>query len=677
MDDYADERLKQLDDLRFSTLDQWPADIRRKREESVNPRPCLTIDKINQYITQVVNDVRQNRPSGKVRPIDDVSDPETAQIFQDVIREIEDQSSAPIAYETALESAVRIGEGYFRFITDYESETSFNQVIKAKIIPNAFSVYLGPHVMPDGSDAEYGYIVEDMPVEKFKREYPGKKFEVPDFEGFGNDWATKETVRVAEGFYFDFKDQLLLFTADGKTITQDEYFAFPDDQKPQIVDQRETKLKSVKWCKFTAAEILDKGDWAGKYIPLVKVIGKEALVDGKRMVWGLVRPAKDSLRMYNYWASTITEKLALSPKTPFIGAVGQFEGLENQWEKANTENLSRLEYNPVDVNGQALPPPQRQQPAPIEAAMIQQLQLIEHDVQTSLGMYKAALGQEQPQQSGRAILALTRESDTGTYHFSANLGVSVCHGYRILIDLIPKIYDTKRVLRMMGEDGEVSHAIHDPTQEVAKRQITDLQGNVKKIYNLGVGTYDVTVTTGPSYTTRRMEAAATMADLANSAKDPASAAVVRYLAVKNSDFNGQQEAVDMLKRLLPPQVQDMEQGPIPPQVQQKMQEMTQQIQMMAEAGQKLSQENQQLKSGQQEAIAKIEAEHDIKMKQLALEERIEQEKARLEQAKAMQDAELQILKIRLDAKTKVEVAEIAGKVDIATSQISAATAATQ
>jgi len=684
---YEDERKNQLDDLKFSTLEQWPDSIRQSRENDVNgARPCLTIDKINQYIQQVVNDFRQNPVAGKVRPVSDDADEDAAGVFQGVIRNIEDHSTASVAYTTAGESAVRVGEGYFRFITEYKDEKSFKQKIIIRAVADTFSVFLGPHKMPDGSDAEYGFILEDVVEDKFKRLYPKAKFKKTDFEGDADDWRKENEIRVAEYFYFDYKPQEIVFTEDGRTVPRETYDAILEP-KPAILDQRTTQIKTVKWCKLTGVEILEKRDWAGKWIPIVKVIGKEIWVEGKRHCWGLVRPAKDSLRMYNYWASTITERMALSPKAPFIMAEGQDAGYEEMWQKANTTNYSRLIYNPKSIDGLSVPPPARQAPAQLEAAMIQQMQVIEHDVKTSLGMFKEALGEGKPQQSGKAILALTRESDTGTYHFSGNLGISICHGTRIMIDLIPKIYDTEEVMQMLGEDGQLDQARIDPNQPQAVRPIPQPDGSVKKIYNLGVGEYDVTVTVGPSYNTRRMENAALFTDLANSAKDPASAAILHYLAVKNADLSGEPDPSELLKVMLPPPVQrvmDKDQEPIPPAVAQRMAQLEQALQIA-------DQENKELKSGvvetqmkvqahQQEVIAKMEINAQEKQMELSMQKQHDDAQLQLDQAKAettlqaerermrnemqmarekaQSDAEVAIFKANLDAETKIKVARI-------------------
>ena len=619
IDDYSDERKRQKDDLLFSTLDQWPGDVRAAREGDPNgPRPCLTIDQINQYIVQVVNDMRQNKPAIKARPVDDQADIGTAEVFQGVIRQIEDQSTAQVAYATAGESAVRVGEGYFRVITEYENDTAFDQVIRIKRVPDMFCCYLGPHEMPDGSDAEYGFIFEWMPLSKFRRNWPKAKYTATEFNELQSDyvgnWYDEEKICVAEYFYFDYEK---------KTI-----------ENPETGEKRDTRIRSTKWCKLTGVEILEKRDWAGKYIPIIKVIGKEAVIEGRKKCWGLVRPAKDTLRMYNYMASAVVERIGLSPKTPHIGAKGQFEGLEDRWQQANVQNFPYLEYNVISAeSGAPVPPPQRQPPSQIEAGLINFMQISKEDVQASLGMFKASLGKEQPNQSGKAILALTRESDTGTFHFADNQSLSIMYCGRILIDLIPKIYDTARIVKILGEDGKMRTAELDPSQPQAVSEMQDpLTGKVRTIYNLGVGTYDVTVTVGPSFNTKRMEAATLFTDLANTSKDPISATVMRYLAIKNSDFNGAEQAAEMMEKLLPPGLIQKEGQP---NIDPRAQAVINQLQMaLQEQGKKV----QELETGEKAKEAKVLADHDAKMKQIELNKAEAAAQAELDRQKA--EAEL-------------------------------------
>ena len=632
IDDYSDERKKQKDDLLFSVLDQWPSDIRAAREGDPNgSRPCLTIDNINQYIVQVVNDMRQNKPAIKVRPVDDQADIGTAEVFQGIIRQIEDQSVAQVAYATAGESSVRVGEGYVRVVSEYESEDSFDQVLKIKRVPDMFCVYLGPHEMPDGSDSEYGFVFEWMPLNKFRRQWPKAKYHQTEFDELQSDylgnWYDNEKICVAEYFYFDYEKATLCFLKNGETVVKDSKNPYP---KEAIAEERETRLRSTRWVKLTGVEILEKQDWAGKYIPIAKEVGKEAVVDGKKKCWGLVRPAKDSLRMYNYWASAITEKIGLSPKAPYIGAKAQFEGLEDRWAKANVENQPYLEYNVISAeSGAPVPPPQRQPPVPMEVAMVQQMQTIREDVQASLGMFKASLGKEQPNQSGKAILALTRESDTGTFHFSDNQSIMIQHVGRILVDAIPKYYDTARIVKILGEDGKLRTAQLDPNASKASQEQPDpMTGKIQTIYNLGVGTYDVTVTTGPSFNTKRMEAATLFTDLANTSKDPISATVMRYLAIKNSDFNGAEQAAEMMEKLLPPGLIQKEGQP---NVDPRAQAVINQLQTaLQEQGKKL----QEAETGEKVKQQKVLADHDAKMKQVELDKVEAAAKAELEREKA-------------------------------------------
>ena len=664
------ERAKMKDDLRFAALDQWPLDLRKEREDPEQeggPRPCLTIDKLNQYLVQVVNDVRQGKPGINVRPQDDKADIETAKVLKGLIRNIEDQSNADIAYATAVESAAKVGLGYFRIMTEYVEGGAFNdQEIFIRPIPNTFSVYLGKHLMPDGSDAERGYIVEQMEKEKFKAQFPDAKPDSKDFDELDADtrswwYPDEESVIVVEEYCVKHTRLELLFLEDGTTIPAEDYRK-NQQPKPAIQDSRWTTRKQLKWKKCTAVEELDSRDLPGQYIPIVEVVGREAWVDGKRVLWGLVRPAKDSLRMYNYWASTITERMALAPKQPYIGAQGQFEGLEQRWRDANRKNRAYLEYKVIDVNGNAIPAPKREGPVPMEAALLQQMQVIEHDVQTSLGMFKAAVGETESQQSGRALLALQKESDTGTYHFGANQAIAIRHAGRIILDLIPHYYDTKRIVRILGDDGEPQAVQIDPEQQVARQEIPQQDGSIKNIYNPNIGEYDISITVGPSYNTKRMEAAATFVEMAKGSADPASAAVLRYLVMRNSDSAGADEAAKVLKSLLPPQaLQALDSNePMSPKAMAAMQQMQMQGQQMMEEMQKLQQENVQLKAGTQADMVKIQAESQESQAKLALAR--QEAEAELALQKQKQDGELQL------AREKA-MAEISLKREIAAAEL--------
>lgn len=652
------ERAKMKDDLRFCTLDQWPADVRAERENDPEngARPCLTIDKINQYIVQVVNDIRQGRPGIVVRPVDDAADPETAKILKGLIRNIEDQSNAEVAYSGGTEWQTRVGMGYWRVNTRYISPESFNQDIFIDPIPNAFAVYLGEHYNPDGSDARYGFILESMDEATFKQKYPNAKW---GGEEFSNDidssqlgkWRTESTITVAEYYCLKREDDILYFLADGNTIYKSVYDKWNFQlapERPPVQDQRPSYREQLWWYKMTGVEVLDKRRLPGKYIPIVKVVGREAIVDGKKVCWGLVRPAKDSLRMYNYFASTITEKMGLAPKAPFIGAKGMFKGVEDKWKKANRINYAYLEYEAMDINGTALPPPKRQEPTPFEAALVNQLQIIEHDVQTSLGIFKAGLGEHEPQQSGRAILALQRESDTGTYHFGANLGLSIRHTGRIILDLIPHYYDTKRIVRIIGEDGTATSATLDPNADAAMKQ-----DGMKQIFNPTLGNYDVTITVGPSYNTKRMEVSAVLTEMVKSQPDLMQ--IFGDVFFRSLDFPYADVIAERMKRMFP-HMQDQD-------MRQLTEELMQVKERLAGAEEVMASQQEELQSAKQQEAAKIrQLELDAKFKER------EQELRRLE-AEAKAQLELFIAEQKIALQAMELQAKIEGDVDGAIQKI--------
>jgi hypothetical protein len=657
----AEQRELQKRDLRFRTLDQWDPAIREAREKDITgPRPCLTIDKMGQYVQQIINQIRKNKPSGKVRGVDDKADPKTAQVFQGIVRHIDDISTTDIVYETAAEWAIDTGEGYWRYVTKYLPGSVDEQEIYRMPIHDGFSVYLGPHNMPDGSDAEYAFVFEDVDKKEFERKHPGKNVDANMFADVAGQmvWLPEDKVRICEYFYYDMVEENLVKLSDGSTMTREAYDAmevpvsdqFAPMPKPAIVAERKAEKKVVKWCKLTGAEILEKQDWAGKYLPIVKVVGHQKIVDGKVKRWGLIRPAIDPCRLYNWTASVIAERVGLSPLNQFIASEGQISGHEKEWSESNRIRRAVLLYKREDVNGNATPPPQRTPPIQADSALANLLMVYEHDIQTALGMFKASVGEEQGDQSGRAIRALQSQSDTATFHFPNNLSASIRRGLEIEIDLIPKIYDTQRVARIIGEDGKARQVALNPNQQEAVREVKDAQGNViKSIYNLNVGTYDVTATVGPSYATGRQE----VAELTHEAmkNNPALVQIIGDLAYRSLDNPYADQIADRLKKLLPPALQDRPEGQnLPPQV-------IQQIEQMKQAIQAMQQENQQLKAGTMEGMAKVKADAEAKQAALAVQKENDDKELMLKAAKQEQEARLAREKAEADFALKKWIAE--------------------
>jgi len=596
---YSDSREDELDDLRFMAGSpdnqwQWPADVLQTRGsvqgQTINARPCLTINKLPQHVRMVTNEQRQNRPSGKVIPADDNADVQVAAIYDGMVRHIEYMSDADVAYDTACENQVTYGEGYIRVLTEYCDENTFDQDLRIGRIRNSFSVYMDPMSQdPTGADAEWCFITEDLTKEEYEREYPNAAPLSSMLASGVNDqylsqWLDENTIRIAEYFYYTHKKETLNLYPGNNSF----FVGTPEDKdmkrmgvKP--IRSREVDRRKVMWMKTNGFEVLQEQEWAGKYIPVVRVIGNEFEVEGQIYISGLVRNAKDAQRMYNYWTSQEAEMLALAPKAPFIGYGGQFEGYEMQWKTANTTNWPYLEVNPdvTDGAGSVLPLPQRAAPPLPQTGLIQAKMGASEDIKSTTGQYDSSLGMGVNERSGRAILAREKQGDTGTYHYVDNLARAIRHITRQLVDMIPKIYDTERIARIVGIDGEVEMVKINPEQPEPVKEIRDMESGIliEKIYNPGVGKYDVVVTTGPSYMTKRQESMDAMSQILQG--NPQLWSVAGDLFVKNMDWPGAQELADRLAKTIDPKL--LENGDKDPALQaaeQQMQAMGQEMEQM-------------------------------------------------------------------------------------------------
>ena len=594
----AESREDEIDDLRFYAGSpdnhwQWPADVLATRGavqgQTINARPTLTINKLPQHVRQVTNDMRQNRPGAKVIPVDDNADVEVADIFNGMIRHIEYISDADVAYDTACENQVSYGEGYITLYTEYCDENTFDQDIKIGRVRNSFSVYMDPLIQdPTGADAKWCFITEDLTKAEYERQYPDAA-PISTLQSLGvgdqsiSNWLNEDTVRIAGYYYVDYdKTTLNLYPGN-----QSAFVGTPEDKmlkemfgKP--IKSRVSERPRVKYCKINGYEILEEKEWAGKWIPVIRVVGNEFEVDGRLYVSGLVRNAKDAQRMYNYWVSQEAEMLALAPKAPFIGYGGQFEGYEDKWKTANTNNWPYLEVNPdvTDGQGAVLPLPQRAQPPMASTGLLQAKSGASEDIKSTTGQYNASLGMGSNERSGKAILARQREGDVGTYHYGDNLTRAVRHVARQLVDLIPKIYDTQRIARIIGEDGETKMVKINPDQPQPVNKIVNEQGIViEKIYNPGVGKYDVVATTGPGYATKRQEALEAMAQLLQG--NPQLWSVAGDLFVKNMDWPGAQEMAKRFQKTIDPKfLSDGDEDPALQAAQQQIQAMGAEMEQM-------------------------------------------------------------------------------------------------
>jgi hypothetical protein len=553
-----------LDDLKFSAGDQWPVEVQNSR--NLEARPCLTINKLDGFVRQVCNQQRQARPRMKAHSMNSQANAKVAEILTGIFKHIEVNSDADAAYDTAFEFAVRMGWGYWRVVTDYTRPDSFDQEIYIRPIPNPFTVYFDPNSqMPDGSDAESCLITEVMSKKDFKAQYPGAD-DGGNFtqRGTGDadaDWIMREDIRVAEWWYTERQKTKLLMLSDGTQVYKDEA---PSDEIMamagiMVVAERETMRKVIKWAKLTGIEVLEESTWAGKYIPIVPCYGQQIVVDDKRKKYGLVRMAKDPQRMYNYWRTALTESVALAPKAKWLLAEGQDEGHENEWAQANIKATPVLRYKQKDIEGQPAPVPARLQPEPPPAGIVEATNSINQDLQTVVGIFDPNQ-MMQGNMSGKAIRGQQMQIDLSNFHYYDNLTRSLKQTGRIILDLIPRIYDKERVMRIIGQDSR-------PEMVTINQRTVDEMGAEKILNDVTVGEYDVYMDTGPGYQSKRQEAVEAMIPLLQA--NPELFQAAGDLVFRNMDFPGADTIADRLAAVNPMSQVD-EKSDIPPQVQMQL-----------------------------------------------------------------------------------------------------------
>lgn len=615
---WSENHKRMIEDLRFSNPadpQQWPNEAIEARKGRV----CLTMDRSNQYIVQVVNGARMNKPSISVMPADSDADVDVATTLDGFIRHIEYRSRAQIAYDWSIEGASRCGVGWMRAVPRVLDPETNEQEICIDRVANHLSIVIDGE-QPDGSDAMNGFAETLMPKKRFEREYPGANPASWDPEGTSG-WRQGDDIRVCEWQYVkeEESNRIVIAGPDGgeMTLTEDEYHELSQRVgfAPRPVRDFRVKTRTVKWCKFSGGEVLEETVFPGIWIGMVPVIGFESFVDDRRQLCGLTRRIMDSQRAYNYERSAMVEAVALQPKAPILTPAESVEGHEEHWQALNQGQPAYLPYNGLDAEGRPLPQPSRLSPPAFPVAFAQGGQIAVGDMEASIGMFGSNLGQPNNATSGKQERERKQQGSVATFHFADNQARSIEHLGRIVVGMIPIIYDTKRQAKIMGLDGQQSAVEIDPEmgQAVAKK------GKKVVAINPKVGSYDVRVKTGPSYTTQREEAAEGITAVLQAAPD--FAPVLAPTLVKLRDWPEAERVSRMLLAMAPPQVQAIakegqgdEESEIPPQVMQQLQTLQQQGEQMAkmlDAGQaeleRLETENAKLKAMVQLKTAELAA----------------------------------------------------------------------
>lgn len=612
----AENRERARDDLWFRDGEQWPEDV--KEERNRDGRPCLTINRVPAFVRQVVNDIRQIRPSIKIRGVDSQSDPETAEVINGMIRAIEAESSAESAYDWAAEYAVTSGVGYWRIVTDYEDERSFDQCIRIERVRNPFSIYIDPAAQAqDASDMRYAFVVEKMPKSEFERKYPDVRMADWDSQDAERDWWWDEDhVRVAE--YWEVVEDETYINLVVDQVTGQEVIV-EGEELPEAIMSRKTSTRRVIQRLMTGAEILEENEYPGKYIPIVRVLGRELDIEGEVRVKGIVRDLRDPQQQYNYFRSASVERVALYSKAPYIGPKGAFKN--PKWRSANKKNYAYLEYD-GDI------PPSREPPPDISPGFANEVHVAAEELRAVSGIHDPALGARSNEVSGVAIDARKVESDISNFDFVDNLAKAMTYSGKILVDLIPKIYTGPRMLRILKPGG-------GDEQVMLNQPYVDPQTQRERNFDLQAGKYDVVVDIGPSYTTQRKEAAESMIEVLKIA--PQWSDLMGDLLAKSFDWPEADEVAKRLRAMVPPQVIQGENPQIAAILAQKDQEM----QMVQQQLQALAQQNQQLFQELQNKQAEIQNK--------ARETAIKEQEIRRKIAKDLMDFQIDATDLEIQA----------------------------
>lgn len=617
-----------LDDKRFSAGEQWDKLVLEQRKGL----PCLVINSIPQFTAQLVGDWRESRKAVKVLPQYD-EDQDVAEIRGDLIRSIETQSRADRTYDTAFESLVQCGDGAFRVAVEYARDDVFDQDIFIRPIEDAMSVVWDRFsVDPTGRDAKHVFVDDRIPKKEFKKKFPGcepdtmmgdKSFLDLAVEG----WVDADSYRVTEYWRLVERQRIMAIFENGRV------FVLDNDNIEAIIEANGPPVKTrLSWCTYAQMHLVTGFDiLSGPYeyklnrLPIIRMSGRVVNVGGRRVRYGLVRFMKDPVRLKNFWRSIAAEQLGYAPKAQWLASESAVEGREDQFRKAH---LSR---DPLLVYNDGAEPPERIDPPVPQAALLNEAQVNAQDMKDVTGIHDASLGVRSNETSGRAIQARQREGDVAAITFFDNGNAAVLEGGDVMNQLIPQIYDGTRVVRTIGEDEKVKfQRINDPMDPNA--------------VDLSVGMFDVALSTGTSYSTKRVEAAQAMMEAIQ--VWPQLMTVAGDLVAKAQDWPGADKIAERIE-------QTMQGGQIDPEQMAQMQQELQKLQL----------ENATLKLENKNKMGELEIkDYDSKTKRIMAmsDHEVDLQTAQLEAIKTILEGSKELDRQEIqkaDLQTKHDLAE--------------------
>ena len=629
----ADEENRRLglDDMRFINVpgEQWENNMKKER----GARPCYEFNKLRVTSKRIINDMKANPAQGKVRGMSE-EDKGTAEIIEGLIRNIWNASDADTVIDRASEYQVGAGMGAWRVVTKFSTDNAFDQDIEIEEIPNPFCLYADPSAKDQlKRDADDWILTEKISNKSFKSQWPDAEkvdFEETEFDN-EDEWEDDESVRIAEYWWKEPTIKTIFQLQDGKVIDSETDEAANID-KALIKKTRVIKTHKIMMTIVSGDSILEPPvEWAGSEHPFVMIYGEYLIIDGKTYWYGIGRFGKDAQRSYNVSRTAITETIASAPQSKYWATTAQAKGQLDNWSIAHKENMPFQLFTPDPLNPG---PPQRMGGADVPIALIQESQLASEEINMVTGIFAADVGSANQASSGRQEIARQQQGQIATFNYQDNRGKGILRTWEILIDLIPKIYDTEREVRIIGTDQADSYLkVNTFTQ--------DDQGLPVKINDLSVGRYDVAVTIGPNFTSRRQEAAETYQTLMQG--NPNIFPIAGDLIFKSMDLPFAEEIAERLKIMLPPEIQNLinDEQEVPAEIQIMMQQAEQALQAVEQQAQAVQEAAQQVGLDKAE-VEKLTA--NLQTEEAQFEAKIAQEVAKL----AAKGANLTIQEVKVN-----------------------------
>jgi hypothetical protein len=655
MDADRENRQQAIEDMKFLRVPGYQWDDITKSERG-NDRPMYEFNKLNVSVKSVINQMRENRPMGKVRAAED-GDVKTADILEGGIRNVVANADFDTVTDYAAEYQVGAGMGAWRVSLEY-AEDSFGQVIDIDPLLNPFCLYCDPACKDIlKRDAEDWWYTDKISKSSYETRWP--KADVVDLDDVefddNSDWETEDQIRIGEYWYKEPYNKTLLLLSDGSVID-----AMDDGGQPvtppegvTVVKSRVQRCHKIMMCIVSGMAILEGPvEWAGSMHPWVMVYGEYVVIDGKVYWNGITRAGKDAQRAYNYSRTSAIETVALAPQDKPWMTPKQILGLETHLAEAHKKNYPFNLYNPDPLAGNGAPPVRQGGPN-IPAALVQEMQIASDDIKAVTGIYDASLGAQGNETSGKAINARKAQGEIANFNYQDNMGKGVKRTWEILVDLFPRVIDTETTIRILGIDGKESYETVNKFDPMTGKVINDLSR----------GRFDTAITVGPSYATRRMEAAEAYTQMAG--VDEGLMLSSGDLVYKALDLPYAQEIAERRQKLLPPPIQQMltEGKALPPEVQAAMaqvQQMQQQVQEHGQLVQAAQQELQQemAKAAGAKASAQL-AQANVATSEAALQQKLDTAKGDLALAQQKLDTDRALLAKELENATlKIKLAQL-------------------